>query len=303
MIALTGRQKMVRRLGRVICVGAAVIVVSFALGPPRAVAAGGEPIHIERHDWTFSGFFGLFDKQQLQRGFQVYQEVCAACHGLNRVYFRNLTEPGGPEFPTDGVKALAAEWPNQIPDGPNDEGEMFERPARLSDPIRGPFANDNAARAVNNGALPPDLSLITKSRAVGSHAPWYLHVFYMLGDMLTAYQESGADYVYALLTGYKEAPAGFTLAEGMSYNLAFPGHQIAMIQPIADDGSVDYQDGAGAKSSLKQNAEDVTAFLAWASDPKLATRKYIGWQVMLYLLVTTVLLYLGKKRIWSRVKH
>ena len=269
-----------------------------------ALAAGNSKIHIERQHWPFGGFFGQFDKPQLRRGFQVYQEVCSACHGLSRVYFRNLAETGGPEFPVEAVKELAKNWPNQITDGPNDEGEMFERPAKLSDPILGPFKNDKQARYANNGALPVDLSLITKARTIENHQPWYQHILTMLKDVFTGYQEAGADYIYALLTQYKEnPPAGFKLSEGMSYNAAFPGHQIAMVQPIPEGGAVEYQENAGAEASLEQNAKDVTAFLAWTADPSLETRKYIGWFAMLYLLIATIILYLAKKRIWSRVKH
>jgi len=284
---------------------AAAVVAALATGaalPSTVNAAGGEPVHIERQDWSFGGFFGHFDRPQLRRGFQVYQEVCAACHGLSRVYFRNLAEPGGPEFDEAAVKALAAGWPNKITDGPNDQGDMFERPALLSDPILGPYKNEKQARAAQNGAFPPDLSNIIKARTIENHEPWYIHVFNMARDILTGYQEAGADYVHAVLTGYAEAPAGFQLSEGMNYNKVFPGHQIAMPQPISAEG-IQYQENAGAKSSLEQNSRDVTAFLAWASDPSLEARKRIGWQVMLYLLVTTVLLYIAKRRIWARVEH
>ncbi len=275
-----------------------------------AYAAGGEAIHIERHPWSFAGFFGQYDKPQLRRGWQVYQDVCASCHGLKRLSFRNLAEPGGPEFPVESVKALAKNWDNKIFAGPNEDGEIVDedgellvRDPLLSDPILGPYANDNAARSANNGALPPDLSLITKARGIPTHAIWYKHVAIMARDIVNGYQEGGADYVYALLTGYKDAPEGVQLSEGMSYNVAFPGHQIAMAQPIPEGGAVEYQKNAGAKTSLHQNAEDVTAFLAWAADPSLDARKNLGWLVMLYLLITTVLLYLGKRVIWSRVKH
>jgi ubiquinol-cytochrome c reductase cytochrome c1 subunit len=281
----------------------AAVFATTAVATAPAIAAGGEPIKIERQDWPFAGFFGEFDRAQLRRGFQVYKEVCAACHGLNRVYFRNLVEPGGPMFDEKAVQALAKEWPNQITDGPNDEGNMFERPALLSDPIRGPYKNDNEARALHNGALPPDLSNIVKARTIENHDAWYAHVFSMGRDILTGYQEAGADYLHALLVGYADAPAGFQLGEGMHYNKAFPGHQIAMNPPLMPEGSVEYQENAGAKSSLEQNARDVTAFLTWASDPSLDARKRIGWQVMLYLLVTTVLLYIAKGRIWARIKH
>lgn len=282
---------------------AAVLASGAVATTSPSLAAGGEPVHIDRQDWSFAGFFGQFDRPQLRRGFQVYKDVCSSCHGLDRVYFRNLAEPGGPMFDEAAVKALATDWPNQVTDGPNDEGAMFERPALLSDPILGPYKNEKQARASQNGALPPDLSNIIKARTIESHDAWYVQVFKMGRDILTGYQEAGADYVFALLTGYAEPPAGFELSEGMNYNKAFPGHQIAMMQPIPAEGAVEYQENAGAKSSLEQNARDVTAFLAWASDPSLEARKRIGWQVMLYLLITTVLLFIAKRRIWARVEH
>ncbi len=272
-----------------------------ALVPASAHAAGGgHGPEIERQPWSFAGFGGQFDTSQLQRGFQVYEKVCANCHGLSRIYFRNLVQPGGPQFPEEAVKALAASWPNKITDGPNDEGNMFERPAALPDPILGPYKNEKQARANQNGAYPPDLSLIVKARTVERNPSWYVHPFLMLGDIFSSYQEGGADYLYALLTGYTDTPEGVTVADGMSYNKAFPGHQLAMPAPL-QDGSVEYQDGT--PKTLDNYARDVTAFLAWAADPSLDQRKRIGWQVMLYLLVTTVLLYLGKKRVWSNIKH
>ncbi|MEQ1671747.1 MAG: cytochrome c1 [Hyphomicrobium sp.] len=265
-----------------------------------AAAAGGHGAEIARQQWPFSGFKGTFDKAQLQRGFQVYSEVCAACHGLNRVNFRNLVQPGGPEFPEEAVKALAAKWPNQITDGPNDEGKMFDRPALLSDPMRGPYKNEKEARAAQNGAYPPDLSLIAKARGVTRDPAWWKHPFLMLGDIINTYQEGGADYLYALLTGYVDAPAGVKVNDGMYYNSHFAGNQIGMPPPLAE-GSVTYQDGT--KGTVDNYARDISAFLTWTADPTQDQRKRIGWQVMLYLLVTTVLLYLGKKRVWSKIKH
>lgn len=268
-----------------------------------AIAAGGEAVDIERHNWSFSGVTGQYYRNQLRRGFQVYKEVCASCHGIERLKFRNLVEKGGPEFDEEAVKALAAAWDNKIVDGPNEDGEMFEREPKLSDKIKGPFKNENEARSIHNGAYPPDLSLITRARGVHSDAPWYIHIPLMARDVLTGYSEGGADYVYAVLTGYAEPPEGFELSEGMSYNKYFPGHQIAMAQPIPEGGAVEYQENSGANSSLEQNAADVTAFLAWAADPSLNERKQLGWSVMIYLLITTLLLYFAKKRIWSRIKH
>lgn len=275
-----------------------MIAATVAVGSLSAEEAGHQ--EIERQKWSFSGFTGQFDKAQLQRGFQVYKEVCSACHGLKRVAFRNLVQPGGPEFPEDSVKELAASWPNQITDGPNDEGKMFERPPLLSDPIRGPYHNDNEARASQNGALPPDLSLIARARDSHREASWYIHPFLMLGDIVNAYQEGGANYIYALLTDYADPPADFKLTDGKFYNKAFPGHQISMPPPLSD-GVVAYQDGT--PSTVDHYSHDVVAFLSWAADPSLDQRKRIGWQVILYLIVTTGLLYLGKKRIWKNIKH
>ncbi len=283
------------RLTKASLAAMACLVVGAVSAP--ALAAG-DAVHIDRQTWSFSGFTGQYDPAQLQRGFQVYKDVCAACHGLSRVRFRNLFEQGGPEFPEDSVKALAASWPNQITDGPNDQGEMFERPALQSDPILGPFKNANAARAANGGALPPDLSLMAKARNTHYTGTFWAHPFAMLRDILAGYQEGGADYLYAMLTGYQEPPEGFSLAPGMFYNAAFPGHQIAMPEMLSKDNFVKYQDGSG---SLEQNARDVAAFLAWSADPHLNQRKGMGWLVMLYLIVTTGLLYVGKRRIWARV--
>ena len=311
-----------------------------------APAVANEAAHIEREEWSFAGFKGRYDKNQLQRGFNVFQNVCSSCHGLNRIYFRNLEQPGGPEFPEEAVKALAAGWPNKITDGPDDAGKMFERAPGLPDPIRGPFKNEKEARANFNGALPPDLSVIAKARNVEYHGSWFGHPLSMLKDIATGYQEGGPDYIHAILTSYKDQPPAYLrddkgklvhasdadaadksknaercvtvvaseegkpdtcnkLGDGMSYNASFPGNQIAMVQPLGD-GSVSYKlpDGKlAAPETADQYARDVSAFLAWAADPSLNQRKSIGWQVMLYLLVTTVLLFLGKKRIWSRIEH
>lgn len=278
-------------------------LIGLAAGSSGTLAAEAQHHEIERQAWSFSGLKGQFDKAQLQRGFQVYQTVCSNCHGLSRVRFRNLAEPGGPEFPEENVKALAEAWPNQIPEM-NDQGEiadkngLIKRPAKLFDPILGPYLNEKQARANQNGALPPDLSIIAKARNVHHNAKWYVHPFLMLGDILKGYQEGGPDYLYALLTGYVDPPEGVTVGEGMNYNKAFPGNQLAMVPPLSD-GAVEYTDGS--PKTVDQYSRDVAAFLSWAADPSLDQRKRIGWQVMLYLLVTTVLLYVGKRRIWSKV--
>ncbi len=269
----------------------------MALGAQSANAA--EAVAIERQSWPFAGFFGTFDRAQLQRGYQVYTEVCAACHELQRIPFRNLSQKGGPEFPEDSVRALAASV--QVQDGPNDQGQMFKRPGRLSDKPPPLYANENEARSMHNGAYPPDLSLMARARNTENITSWYLHPFLMLRDIAVSYQEGGSDYLYALLTGYHEKPpAGVEVMEGMHYNAAFPGHQIGMANPFAGgDGQVTYTDGTPA--TVQNYAKDVSAFLAWTADPNHDQRKKTGWAVILYLLVTAVLLYIGKKRLWARV--
>lgn len=270
---------------------------SILMSAGSAFAASDAP-EIERQTWTFAGFTGQFERNQLQRGFQIYKGVCAACHGIKRVAFRNLAEPGGPQFPEDAVKALAAEY--QIDDGPDDEGKMFKRPGRPADRFPSPYANDNEARAANNSALPPDLSVIARARNVESHAPWYIHPFLMLKDVAIGYQEGGADYIYALMTGYTSTPSDMKMAEGMNYNAAFPGHQIAMVAPLSD-GAVPYTDGT--PQTLDNYARDVAAFLSWTADPHHDKRKRLGWQVMFYLLITALLFFIAKRRIWAGVKH
>ena len=238
-------------------------LLAFASGPALA-AAGAKP---EARDWSFHGMFGTYDRGALQRGFQIYREVCAACHSMSLVAYRNLAGIGLSE---DQIKAVAAEY--EVTDGPNEEGEMYSRPAKPSDRFVAPFANDNAARASNNGALPPDLSLMTKAR------------------------KGGPDYLYALLTGYKEeSPEGVTLMEGMQYNLYFTGNQIAMAPPLADD-AVEYQDGT--KPTLAQLAQDVTTFMNWAAEPELEERKRMGIKVLLFLIVLTAMMYALKRQVW-----
>ena len=282
---------------------AAITAIAGVVASASVHAAGGPSHPIKHEHWSYGGLFGHYDKAQLQRGFRVYKDVCSACHGLKRVYFRNLAEPGGPEFPVESVKELAKEWPNQITDGPNNDGAMFQRPALLSDPILGPYKNDKEARAAQNGALPPDLSLITRARNTHNEARWPMHVLLMARDIFSGYQDGGSNYVHALKMGYHEAPADFTLSDGMSYNTVFPGNQIAMPN-VLDGGPVNYADGQenydGPAASHDQNARDVTAFLAWAADPSLNERKQIGWVVILYLVLTTVLLYFGKRRLWAK---
>ena len=233
---------------------------------------GHEEPEIKSQDWSFEGPFGHYDNAQLQRGYQVYQRVCAGCHGMDLLSYRNLGEPGGPEFSENAVAALASQV--QVSDGPNDNGEMFQRAGRPADHFRKPFANEPAARAANRGAYPPDLSVMAKARP---HGP---------------------DYIYALLIGYHEPPPGFEMSQGMYYNVAFPGHQIAMPPPLSD-GSIDYTDGT--KLTVDNYARDVSAFLMWAAEPKLEERLKLGARVMLFLIVFAVIMYLAKRMVWSRV--
>ena len=252
---------------------AGALLLGATLGLSPAEAAGDGP-HIKAQSWSFSGPFGTFDRSQIQRGYQVYKEVCSGCHGLRQLHFRNLGEAGGPEFSEAEVKALAAEA--EVQDGPNEEGEMFDRPGKPSDTFVSPFPNENAARAANNGAYPPDLSLMAKARV------------------------GGPDYIYALMVGYKDAPENMKMADGMNYNDVFPGHQIAMAAPLSEE-AVEYTDGT--KPTLDNHAKDVSAFLMWAAEPKLEARHKLGFRFMIYLLLLSGLLYLAKRKVWSGLKH
>lgn len=247
------------------------VAVAAGLGLALAAPAGAEEGHVQlpNEKWSFSGPFGTFDQKQLQRGWQVYSQVCAACHSMHLLYYRNLMDIGLSEAQ---VKEIAAGV--EVTDGPNDEGEMFTRPGRPSDHFRSPFPNDNAARAANGGALPPDLSLITKAR------------------------EGGANYIYGILTGFTDPPAGVTVPDGMHYNKVFPGHMIGMPPPLSE-GLVDY--GGEPKATVEQMAQDVTSFLAWASEPEMEARKRMGIKVMLFLIIFTGMLYAVKRKVWSNI--
>ncbi|MEM1370648.1 MAG: cytochrome c1 [Pseudomonadota bacterium] len=286
----------------VVASGFALAAVSALGDAPTANAAGGGDIVIKHVDWSFGGVAGQYDPAQLRRGFQVFSQVCANCHGLERVAFRSLSQPGGPEFTEEEVKAIVAEWPHQITDGPNDDGEMFQRQPKPFDIIKGPWANEKEARASNGGAYPLDLSLIVRARTYGNTDPFYIHVPKMAYHIATGYEQKGANYLYSLLVGYKDPPEGKEIGDGLNYNVSYPGNQIAMSQPIYEGGAVEYAPNAGAPNTMEAQSEDVTAFLAWAADPHLNTRKATGWQVMLYLIITTTLLWLGKQRLWARVK-
>jgi ubiquinol-cytochrome c reductase cytochrome c1 subunit len=242
----------------------AVLVATLLAGP--ALAAGGD-VALTKRDWSFNGPFGTFDKAAMQRGFQVYREVCAGCHSMQYIAFRNFADLGYNEAE---IKAIAAEY--DVEDGPNDEGEMFTRPGIPADRMPSPYPNDNAARAGNGGALPPDLSLIAKARA------------------------NGPDYLYSLLIGYKEAPASMNVPDGMYYNDAYPGNLIAMPQPLYGD-DVTYADGADA--SIEGSAADLTQFLMWAAEPKMEARKRIGVAVVFFLSIFVVLSVMAKRRVWA----
>ncbi|HEY0569998.1 MAG TPA: cytochrome c1 [Enterovirga sp.] len=272
---------------------ARLLALALATGVmvPTIVSAAEGEAPPPRNKWSYAGPLGKFDRAQLQRGFKIYREVCQTCHALSYVAFRNLAEAGGPGFTPAQVAAIAAEY--KVKDGPNDQGEMFERPGRPADRFPPPFPNDNAARAAMNGAVPPDLSLITKARGYERGFPWFIV------DIFTQFQEQGADYLVALLKGYEaNPPSDVKLPPGTHYNKFFPGHAIAMPPPLTD-GQVEYTDGAPA--TLDQYARDITAFLVWAAEPHLEARKRIGLQVLIFLLILSGLLYFVKKRVWAGV--
>jgi ubiquinol-cytochrome c reductase cytochrome c1 subunit len=249
---------------------ASAAVALGALILTSAIAwAADEGQRLPRQEWSFDGVFGTYDRAASQRGFQVYKEVCSACHPVKFLHFRDLADIG---YSEDEVKGIAAGY--QITDGPNDEGQMFQRPGRPSDPIPGPFPNSQAARAANNGALPPDLSMIVKARPGGS------------------------DYVFGILTGYQEAPAGFNMLQGMNYNEFFAGHQIAMPPPLSE-GTVTFTDRVPA--SVPQMAHDVVTFLTWASEPRLEDRHRTGFKVTLFLVVAIGVFYAAKRKIWAPI--
>lgn len=245
---------------------AAIALGGIVSGGTDAKAAVAE---VPDREWSWEGPFGTFDRAALRRGLQVYREVCSACHSLELVAYRHLQDVG---FSEAEVKAIAEQY--EVLDGPDDEGEMYLRPGQPADRFVSPFPNDNAARAANGGALPPDLSLMTKAR------------------------KNGADYLHALLTGYGEPPADFELLAGMNYNKYFSGQQIAMAPPLGDD-YVEYADGTEA--TLDQIAADLTTFLAWTAEPELEERKRLGVKVIIFLVVFTGFAYALKRKIWSDV--
>ncbi len=245
-----------------------ILIISFFIHIPleASESSGGKA---PKHDWSFEGFTGTFDRAALQRGYKVYREVCSGCHSMKLLYYRDLIDIG---FSPEQVKTIAAEY--TVIDGPDDEGSMFERPAKPSDRFVGPFANKQEARFNNNGSYPPDLSVIAKAR------------------------KNGVDYLYNLLLGYKEAPENFEIGEGMYYNQWVNGNQIAMAPPL-DEGYVDYDDGTN--NTLPQLAEDVVTFLKWSAEPELEVRKNMGIKVILFFIIFGIVIYLTKRKIWRDI--
>ena len=231
-----------------------------------------EKVKLLKIDWSFKGVTGKFDRASLQRGYQVYTEVCASCHSMNLVSYRNLGEPGGPEFSVEQVKAIAANF--EVEDGPNSDGDMFTRPGRPSDKFVSPYPNVQAATAANGGAYPPDMSVLVKAR------------------------KGGSDYIYSVLMGYEDPPAGFELEDGVYYNKYMDGQKIKMSNPLSE-GIVTYADGT--QTTQAQMAKDVTTFLTWTAEPHLETRHKMGVKVIIFLTIFTLLVYLSMRRIWSRI--
>ena len=246
-----------------------VILSTLIFIKPLFSAETIDPIKV---NWSFKELTGKFDRASLQRGFQVYKEVCASCHSMQYLSYRNLGEPGGPEFTQEEVKAIAASV--EIEDGPDSQGEMFTRPGKPSDKFKSPYPNVEASTVANGGAYPPDMSVLVKARP------------------------GGADYMYSVLMGYEEPPAGMKLDDGVYYNKYMIGQKIKMASPLLE-GIVEYSDGTEA--TVDQMAKDVTTFLAWAAEPELEVRHKLGIKVIIYLLLLTILVYLSMKKIWSRI--
>ena len=231
-----------------------------------------EKIELLKQNWSFKGITGKFDRASLQRGYQVYTEVCASCHSMRLLSYRNLGEKGGPEFSVDQVKAIAANF--EVEDGPNDQGEMFTRPARPSDRFVSPYPNKQASIVANGGAYPPDMSVLVKAR------------------------KGGADYIYSVLMGYEDPPSNMQLDDGVYYNKFMEGKKIKMSNPLSD-GLVEYADGTSA--TQEQMAKDITTFLTWSAEPHLETRHKTGLRVIIFLIILSILVYFSMKRIWSRI--
>jgi len=247
------------------------IIIIFLSAVPFSAYSEEKKLDFLKTDWSFNGIFGTFDRASLQRGYQVYQEVCSGCHSVQHLSYRNLSEKGGPEFSVEEAKAIASQF--EVEDGPNSEGEMFIRPGRLSDKFVKPYPNVQATTAANDGAYPPDMSVLAKARA------------------------GGADYIYSLLLGYDEVPEGLQLDDGVYYNKYMPGNKIKMSEPISE-GIVEYSDGT--KSTKEQIAKDVTTFLVWSSEPHLENQHRMGFKAIIYLIILIILVYMSKQKVWSR---
>ena len=232
-----------------------------------------EKVEYLKTDWSFKGLFGKFDRGALQRGYQVYTEVCSSCHSMQYLSYRNLSEKGGPEFTEQEAKSIAASF--EVTDGPNADGDMFTRPGKLSDKFVMPYDNKKAAQAANGGAYPPDMSVLVKARG------------------------GGVDYIYSLLQGYEDPPVGITMDDGVYYNKYMYGNKIKMANQLSN-GLVEYGDGTDA--TVEQMSKDVTTFLTWAAEPHLEARHRMGFKAIVYLIILTVLVYFSMKKIWSRVE-
>jgi cytochrome c1 len=269
------------------------LLVAAALAIPAAALAqdhSHETVTPPKLKWSFAGPFGKYDQAQLQRGFKIYKEVCASCHSMQMLAFRNLADPGGPGYSEAQAAAVASEYKIKDLD---EQGNPAERAGRTADYFPSPFPNELAAKAANGGTAPPDMSTLAKARTYERGFPWFVL------DMVTQYQEQGPDYITALLKGYGEAPHGVTIPPGGHYNKYFPGGSIAMPPPL-QDGQVTFDDGA--PTTLDQYSSDVSAFLMWAAEPHLVARKRLGFQVMIFLLVLAGLLYFTKKKVWKEVE-
>jgi ubiquinol-cytochrome c reductase cytochrome c1 subunit len=263
------KEKMLVRLSNFIN---KIFIIFFLTTIPFAVFSEEKKQNLIENKWSFDGIFGTFDRASLQRGFQVYQEVCSGCHSVQHLSYRNLSESGGPEFTKDEAKAIAAQF--EVEDGPNSDGEMYNRPAKLSDKFVKPYPNVEASTSANGGAYPPDMSVLAKART------------------------GGADYIYSLLVGYEEAPAGFELDDGVYFNKYMPGNKIKMSAPLSD-GQVEYADGTEA--TMEQMSKDITAFLVWASEPHLEAQHKMGFKTIIYLIILLTLVYLSKQKVWARI--
>ena len=272
---------------------AAAAGLVFSLGVPAISQAAEEAHHIEKEDWSFAGVFGQYDQAQLQRGFKIYRQSCGLCHSMRLLPFRALEEERGPGFSEEEVKQIASEY--TVTDINNETGQPFDRPATPTDFIPSPFPNKIAAAAANGGAAPPDFSLIAKARAAHRGFPGFIT------DAFAGYQESGPDYIHALLQGYHEPPEGVEPVPGKYYNPVFlAGTWISMPPPL-QDGQVEYTDGT--PETLDQYSRDVASFLMWVAEPTLEQRKEIGFRVMIFLLVLAVMIYLTKQKLWRNVEH